>query len=466
RNVEHERLIDIENVIDYMLITFYTGDKDGPGGTYGTGNNYFSIYNRENPDGFKFFEHDSEHSLGKGLVDMTGSFTEDDPGNRRTRNIGENQFNVHWLHTLLVGNSRYIAQFTKRAEEVFFEGGPLTPAVSLARLEAREKTIDQAIIAHSARWGDAASGSARTRETWLGGVQEIKEFIATRNDTLIRQLHGRGWYTGLPAPRFNRKDDLVGKGFKWFVVGGEGEIYVTTDGSDPRDAEGKPSATAKLARIPQIEHTTLLGSPVPARAWVPQDGLLGLGWIQPGFDDSMWIDGQTGIGYEGKSGYEDLIGIDLEDAMLDLTTTAYMRTHFQIADPSTHAYDELHLKMRYDDGFIAYLNGERIAAENAPPDPNWQSAASADHPDAEAEEFVAFPIDHAASLLREGDNVLAIHGMDGVRSSDFIITPEIEGLRYTGADPISLNPGQTTIRARSRKDDKWSPMVEALVEMK
>ena len=29
-------------------------------------NNYFTIFNRENPDGFKFVEHDSEHSLDTG----------------------------------------------------------------------------------------------------------------------------------------------------------------------------------------------------------------------------------------------------------------------------------------------------------------------------------------------------------------------------------------------------------------
>lgn len=31
-----------------MIILYYSGDSDGPP------NNYFSIYNRENPDGWKF----------------------------------------------------------------------------------------------------------------------------------------------------------------------------------------------------------------------------------------------------------------------------------------------------------------------------------------------------------------------------------------------------------------------------
>ena len=66
-NPDKERLVDIENLIDYMIITYYTGDRDGPGSRYTQPrpNNYFGIYNRENPQGFKFFEHDSEHSLGE-----------------------------------------------------------------------------------------------------------------------------------------------------------------------------------------------------------------------------------------------------------------------------------------------------------------------------------------------------------------------------------------------------------------
>ena len=65
RNPEFERLLDVDNVIDYMIITYYTADSDGPGSkcTRPALNNYFGIYNRENPDGWKFFEHDSEHSL-------------------------------------------------------------------------------------------------------------------------------------------------------------------------------------------------------------------------------------------------------------------------------------------------------------------------------------------------------------------------------------------------------------------
>ena len=68
RNPQYERLLDVDNLIDYMIITYYTSDADGPGSKFTRPglNNYFGMYNRENPDGWKFFEHDSEHSLDTG----------------------------------------------------------------------------------------------------------------------------------------------------------------------------------------------------------------------------------------------------------------------------------------------------------------------------------------------------------------------------------------------------------------
>ena len=464
RNSEFERLVDIDNVIDYMLITFYTGDKDGPGGTFTTGNNYFSIYNRVNPDGFKFFEHDSEHSLGLGQNDMTGSFLAGERSRRPRPNVRERQFNVHWLHTRLVENPNYIKRFTERAEQHLFGSGALTPQAGLARLQARKGTIDQAIIAHSARWG----GEDRNRETWLRAVEKIETFITGRHEPLLQQLHGRGWYAGLLAPRFTRGSGNVSASTPVYAADGEGIIYVTTDGSDPRGPDEKPAASAQRARIPKVERTLLLGDRAPARAFVPQNRALGLTWIQPAFDDQAWTPGRTGIGYDQKPEYNGLIGIDLMETMRENgRTSAYIRVPFSLAKAHLQGYDELMLGMRYDDGFVAYLNGEEIVAANAPARPRWDSEATTDNPDEEAVEFIDFPLDDASQLLRAGENLLAIHGMDGARSSDFIITPRIQGLHYEGAEPIPLKAsGETRVRARSLLDGKWSPLAEITLTRK
>ena len=49
--------------------------------------------------------------------------------------------------------------------------------------------------------------------------------------------------------------------------------------------------------------------------------------------------------------------------MLGVNPTAYIRIPFQMdGDPSQ--LDRLKLRMKYDDGFVAYLNGQKIAEAN------------------------------------------------------------------------------------------------------
>jgi len=80
--------------------------------------------------------------------------------------------------------------------------------------------------------------------------------------------------------------------------------------------------------------------------------------------------------------YAPLIKTDLKDSMFHGNTTAYMRLPFAVQDASQ--FDTLKLQMKYDDGFVAYLNGVKIADRNAPSSPLWNSAATQEHPDDQA----------------------------------------------------------------------------------
>src|SRR5688572_16210000 len=72
----------------------------------------------------------------------------------------------------------------------------------------------------------------------------------------------------------------------------------------------------------------------------------------------------------------------LGTAMLSNNATAYLRVPFNVANPS--AYQSLKLRMRYDDGFVAYLNGQVVASRNAPGLPAWNSTATTNAPDAQS----------------------------------------------------------------------------------
>ena len=462
RNPEYERLVDVENLIDYMIITIYTGDKDGPGGTFMIGNNYWAIYNRESPDGYKFFEHDSEHSLDLGAYDMSGY----PRGTPR-----QNEFNPHWLHIALSENKHYARAFSDRVEKHFFDNGVLTLENNLARLDKRAQTIDKAIIAHSARWGDAQRrDNPLTRKHWLSAVENIKEWMETRQSAVLEQFHDAGIYDGIPAPKLNRAQGVIAASSKIFVMEGQGQVYLTTDGTDPRGSDDEPSASARLTKIPKAIRTSVLRSPAKASYLIPENGRLGSTWITPDFDDSSWQSGSSEIGYEARPNanpdYGDVFGTNLREIMHDITDTAYIRIPFQVDDPASFTFDEFHLKMKYDDGFIAYLNGKPIAADNAPNNPQWDSSAVTDHSDDQALEFVVFQLTAAKDLLVNGRNVLAIHGLDGERSSDFLIVPELEGVQLTGAEPIALTKPETIVRARALHRGKWSPPLTATFQIR
>ena len=83
--------------------------------------------------------------------------------------------------------------------------------------------------------------------------------------------------------------------------------------------------------------------------------------------------------------------------------------------------------MRYDDGFVAYLNGVKIAERNAPALPGWNSAATGgDRDDGAAVNFEEIDVTAFKSALVNGNNVLAIHGLTSVANDpDFLLQPQL-----------------------------------------
>ncbi len=87
----------------------------------------------------------------------------------------------------------------------------------------------------------------------------------------------------------------------------------------------------------------------------------------------------------------------------------------------------LSMPIRYDDGFVAYLNGIEVARRNAPAGTAVNtSAAVADRPSAQAVVPEVIDLTSAlASLVAGAGNVLAIHGLNQTASNDFLIKAEL-----------------------------------------
>jgi hypothetical protein len=171
---------------------------------------------------------------------------------------------------------------------------------------------------------------------------------------------------------------------------------------------------------------TLLGASDYARGWVPTHGRHDDTWTAPVFDDKNWKRGRQGAGYERSSGYQSLISsaLNFRTQMYNKTESLYLRYAFDVDNPD--AVGQLRLRMKYDDGFVAYLNGKRVASANAPPNPRWDSGATVQHDDSLAMRYESFDITAHRDQLRSGKNILAIQGLNsGLTSSDMLIVAEI-----------------------------------------
>jgi hypothetical protein len=229
-NPAYERLLDVDNVIDYMICTYYVGDIDAPISNFlqnSRPNNFYAIYNRTNPDGFKFFRHDSEHTLFNVNENRTGPY----PCGSQFQ-----YFNPQWLHQQLAANAEYRLRFADHVYKHFFNDGVMTPAASAQRLQARQDTIDLAIIAESARWGDAKVTKPRTKDDdWLPQVRTLlNDYFPKRTDIVLAQFKAKNWYPSIDAPTFNEHGGAVESGFALTMTAPIGDVYYTLDGSDPR----------------------------------------------------------------------------------------------------------------------------------------------------------------------------------------------------------------------------------------
>ena len=183
--------------------------------------------------------------------------------------------------------------------------------------------------------------------------------------------------------------------------------------------------------LPDVESTVLVDATRQARVLVPSitngGDQLAEQWIQPEFvATDAWKTGTAGIGFEPATGtFADLITLDVSAEMAGVNPSAFIRIPFQLdGDPAE--FDRLKLRMKYDDGFVAYLNGQTVAEANAPNAPQWDSPATGSHRNSDAVQFVDYDITSQLAYLRPGENVLAIQGMNRlVSSNDFLIVPEL-----------------------------------------
>jgi hypothetical protein len=395
RNLAYPVYLDVENLIDYLALILFVGSYDAPVSNFlgnERPNNWFSLWNRNGQFGFQYFAHDCEHSLGTGsgatITNRNGPW----PAGQTL-----NYSNPQWIHQQLMALDAYRLRFGDRAHELLFNDGLLTSSQAIGRVNERASVIDQAIIAESARWGDSKQANPRKRSDWLSAVNGVRSYLTSRPNVLIGQFKNTRRYNGgnsisstfvaplypsVTAPSFNQHGGHVAAGFGLQFTAAGGEVYYTTDGSDPRASDGSVSGSAKTAEEGSISSQTLYSASSGLRAFVPTNDTLGTSWRNVSFNDGSWVSGSGGVGYDENPTYDALIDVDVESQMNDNNTSIYVRSTFNVATPSD--FQGLTLRMKFEDGFVAFLNGQEVASFNAPGALAWNSEATALHDDGEA----------------------------------------------------------------------------------
>ena len=443
-----EKLLDIENLIDYMIITYYTGDRDGPGSrfTQPRPNNYFGVYNRENPDGYKFFEHDSEHSLGTGDNNMVSPFTS---------SSSLNDFNPHTLHEGLAANLEYRMRFADHVARHCFNGGLLTDAPGIARLDRRAVQIDEAIIAHSARWGDSKREPAYTRTDWINAVNGVRGFIQGRVPTLLGQLRAVGWFPSMDPPAYSQHGGFISSATQLLINGGPGNIYYTVNGSDPRQLGGVVDGAAQQFQGNSSSQT--LVSRGAQWRYLDNGSNQGTAWRNPGFNDGSWASGAAQLGYGDN---DEATTVSFGPDGNNKFVTTYFRKTFDVT--GADQFTGLTLQLVRDDGAVVYLNGTEVARPNMPAGTITHTTfASAVAGGSDESTFYSF--DLAPGLLNEGSNTLAveIHQNNG-GSSDISFDLELTGSITTTPNPLLLtSPGLNVVRSRVLDGTEWSAVTTA-----
>lgn len=435
--------LDVDDFITYLLANWYAGNHDWPH------KNWYATH-RNAPGGkWRFHSWDAEHTL------------------EGTNEVGQSPSDIH---RKLSQNAEYRVRMADLVYRHLFHGGPLSYPASAEMFLFRMGQIEQAIVGESARWGDNRQSRPHTQQDWLN-TQTVKltGMFPNRTDQVLGWLKATGLYPKIDPPEFRAQGlaqhgGQVPSGAIVSMTGDPGTVWYALDGSDPR----RPGSGGQTG-----EELAWIAEDAPKKVLVPTASI-GDGWRGLDFDDSAWIGGSGGVGYERSTGYERLFGIDVHDAMYGRNTSCYIRIPFEVTPDGLIEAAGLRLKVRYDDGFVAYLNGVEVQRAMFDGVPSWNSGAAGSHSDTDAVHFETFDISSAIHQMRLGRNILAIHGLNaGVTSSDFLISVELTSIMGSGgAVPSGTSPNavryirplmlteSVRIAARAFDGQTWSALNE------
>ena len=257
---EMEVLLDVDNLITYMLVIYWGGNLDAPvtqfGRNYGI-NNWYGIRKKDGSQGFQFFVWDAEHTLGELGVNRTGPFPAGVDSVERS--------SPQYLWQQCMANREVRGRGGDLVEHHFGKGGVLAPDRLRELFLRRVNEIESAVVCESARWGDVDSNGKRgdawkevdrpfTIHHWKQQVRHVLDnYLPYRTEVVRGQLFEHGVIPDLPKPEFNDGHLNDGLALTNQALMPEGtKVYYTLDGQDPRSVGGRVVESAKSVEEPSI----------------------------------------------------------------------------------------------------------------------------------------------------------------------------------------------------------------------
>jgi CotH kinase protein/Lamin Tail Domain len=238
-------------------------------------------------------------------------------------------------------------------------------------------------------------------------------------------------------------------------AGGEYLALVAPDGTNivSQFAPVFPRQVADVSYgvVRGVSTVTLLGAGAPGRAFVPLNDNLGLTWTDVEFNDAAWTNGTMGLGYDRQPlgvNFLPLIGLNVEAMLYPNYGSLYTRVPFTVANPGD--LSGLTLRMKFEDGFVAYLNGQEIARSNAPANAMFNSVALGPRTDTAATNFLDFDVSASRGFLVAGTNLLSFHVLNNpTNSPDLLLLPQLDGVTPNGPPLARYFPVPTPGRANN-----------------
>jgi hypothetical protein len=210
------------------------------------------------------------------------------------------------------------------------------------------------------------------------------------------------------------------------------------DAFDPFPAQLANISYGRGGQVPISEN--VIGEAAQFKYLVPSAGTPS-NWHTPGFVDAAWSSGVGGVGFDNIGGnyalgdYQGYFATDVNAPMRNINASVFLRYSFPIVNPAD--VSSLQFRVRYDDGFAIYVNGQAIPAPTgrrlAPVTlTNTSTATGSRSPESVLYEDI--DLTGFKHLLVAGDNVLAIHGLNSSASNgDFLLSPLLVATRPSAA---------------------------------